>query len=142
MKSSIIELIYKAHLKLTEIESTPREYADGELLYSSEVHTICAIGRNPGINLTGLANELEVSKSAVSKFVAKLIQKEYIVKERACGNLKEVVFSLTDRGADVVRKHESYREELFGPLIAKEYELTENNKAEFIAFLKELYDLI
>lgn len=140
--ASIIDLIYKAHMKLTEIESVPREYVNNELLYSSEIHTICAIDKNPGINLTNLALELEVSKSAVSKFVTKLIKKEYIEKKRAIGNLKEVVFNLTSKGSAAVIKHREFKKNIFGPLIAKENELSNNKRAEYVSFLNELYNLM
>lgn len=139
---SILDIIYKAHLKLTEIESVPKEYVDNELLYSSEVHTICAIGKMPGINLTNLALELDVSKSAASKFVGKLISKEYITKERASGNMKEVVFNLTVKGSAVLVKHREYKKQLFGPLIAKENDLPEDKRAEYILFLNEIYSLM
>lgn len=142
MDNTIVNLIYKAHLKLMEIESVPREYGPGEFLFSSEVHTICAIGKKPGINLTGLALDLEVSKSAVSKFVSKLLKKNYITKERSPDNLKEVIFNLTDRGHHVVIKHREYKEAIFGPLISRERELEEDKRAEILSFLKDLYKLM
>lgn len=69
MDNNIVNLVYKTHKKLQELESTPKDYGTGEFLYASDVHTICIIAKYPGLNLTEISKRLEISKSATSKFV-------------------------------------------------------------------------
>ena len=75
IEERILDSIYFAHKYLNRLESTPHNYGTGEGLYSSEIHTITAIAEQPGINLTQLAEKLEVSKAAASKFTAKTIKR-------------------------------------------------------------------
>ena len=71
---SLLRRIYDAHRLLAAMEAEPRRYGTDRLFYASEIHTLVCIGENPNVNLTTLAARLEVSKSAASKFVAKLLQ--------------------------------------------------------------------
>ena len=64
MNKRLMELIYKTHKILQNIESTPRDYGTGDLLYSADIHTVTAVAKNPGCNLTQLAESLIVSKPA------------------------------------------------------------------------------
>ncbi len=45
---------------------------DDVTLYSSQMHTIRAIGLSGDVNLTDLANKLGITKAGVTKFVNKL----------------------------------------------------------------------
>ncbi|MCF4142276.1 MULTISPECIES: MarR family winged helix-turn-helix transcriptional regulator [Dethiosulfovibrio] len=110
----IAELMFSVHNRFKELESKPKDFGTDDLLYSTEIHTIVAVGGNPNSNLTELAELLGVSKSSVSKFVKKLLEKGYIVKTRARDNRKEVFFELTERGWTAYRGHEIFSEKLFG----------------------------
>ncbi|QTL98839.1 MarR family transcriptional regulator [Iocasia frigidifontis] len=120
--SKIVDLFLRAHNKFNLLESEPRDFSTGDLLYSTEIHTIVAIGEKPAINLTQLAENLGVSKSAVSKFIKKLLKKGYVLKSRPVGNHKEVIFNLTDRGKTAFKGHEEFSREIFGSL----YDILEN----------------
>ena len=74
----IIKLYFKSIKGFNEFESLPRDFGTGDLLYSSEIHTLQAIGNNSNINLTELAEILDISKSGTSKFVKKLLDKNLI----------------------------------------------------------------
>ncbi len=110
----IADLMFGVHNRFTALESTPKDFGTGDLLYATEIHTIVVIGGNPNSNLTELAELLGVSKSSVSKFVKKLLEKEYIVKTQAPENRKEVFFELTERGWTAYRGHETFSDRLFG----------------------------
>ncbi len=84
-EETILGLIYRAHRRLGQLESTPRDYGTGELLYSSDIHTVEAVGRQPGCNLTQLAAALGVSKPAASKFTRKLLSRGFLLKGRQAG---------------------------------------------------------
>lgn len=94
--------------KITVIAKTPIDPGTGEILYPSEMHIIQEIGRHDGINVTELANRLEISKPAVSKFVKKLEKKNLIQRFKETGNDRKVFFRLLPRGRHVLDWHEDY----------------------------------
>ena len=138
----VIRLYLKSKELFNEFEKIPRDFGTGDLLYSSEIHTLVEIGMNNGINLTELANILGISKSGTSKFVAKLVDKELIVKEKAINNNKEVVFSLSDKGEKARKGHAIFKEKTLGPIIKMIDDLDDTNKEVIADFLSDLVDNI
>jgi DNA-binding MarR family transcriptional regulator len=134
----IIDHIYRAHRYLSRLETEPRDYGTGELLYSSDVHTIMVVSGNPGCNLTFIAESLGISKAAVSKFVLKLIKAKYLTKGRAANNNRDVIFNLTEKGRVAAKGHDRFERKTFGPLQAIEETLSEKEKTIITAFLLRL----
>jgi len=137
-KDSILNCLYQAHRYLTWLETHPRDYGTGEKLYASYIHAIVAVNNHPGINLTGLAETLNISKPAVSKITNKLIEKEYILKSRAIGNDKEVLFHPSERGITAAEAHDRFEEEQFGELIALENTLSPEDRRIILDFMYKL----
>ncbi|MDC7220039.1 MAG: MarR family winged helix-turn-helix transcriptional regulator [Spirochaetales bacterium] len=96
-----------------EFESTPRDYGTGDLLYGSEIHTLQMIGRQVECNQNDLCRLLEISKSGISKFVNKLVDKELVNKKRNEENRKEVVLTLTEKGRIAYLAHEEFDKKIF-----------------------------
>jgi DNA-binding MarR family transcriptional regulator len=134
----ILGLVYRAHRRLGELESTPRDYGTGELLYSSDIHTVEAVARQPGCNLTQLAGALGVSKPAASKFTRKLLRRGYLVKEMQAGNAKEVSFSLSPKGRRAEQAHQRFTRKVFGPLQAVESGLSASERRVIRCFLEAI----
>ena len=134
----ILDLVYRAHRRLGELESTPRDYGTGELLYSSEIHTLEAVALRPGCNLTQLADSLGVSKPAASKFARKLLRRGYLVKEMQAGNAKEVSFSLGPKGRRAAQGHQRFTRKVFGPLQAVESGLSASERRVIRGFLEAI----
>ena len=72
--NSIIKLYFETVRGFNELEKNPRDFGTGDLLYSSEIHTIQQIGYHESINLTMLAEKLGISKSGTSKHIKKLLE--------------------------------------------------------------------
>lgn len=137
-KNEIIGLYMKSVELMKEIESKPRDFGTGDLLYSSTIHTLVQIGKNPGINLTNLAEKLDISKSAVSKFIKQLLALSLITKSKDINNRKEVFFYLSEKGVTAYKGHESF-EKLFFNVIEKRLDiLAEKEKEVFVDFLNSL----
>jgi DNA-binding MarR family transcriptional regulator len=134
----ILDLIYMAHRRLGELETTPRDYGTGELLYSSDLHTVVAVARQPGCNLTQLAGALGVSKPAASKFTRKLLRTGYLVKEMQADNAKEVSFSLSPKGRRAEQAHQRFTRKVFGPLQAVESGLSASDRRVIRCFLEAI----
>jgi DNA-binding MarR family transcriptional regulator len=72
----------------------------------SEIHTIDAIGRaSEPVNVTIIAENLNVTKSAVSKIIKKLVNKDAIRVFQIPENKKERYFLLTEVGKDIYLQH-------------------------------------
>ncbi len=137
-KQEIIQLYMKSVDLMREIESKPRDFGTGDLLYSSTIHTLVQIGKNPGINLTNLAERLVISKSAVSKFIRQLLELGLITKSKDISNRKEVIFYLSEKGVVAYHGHESFEREFFGVIKNNVNTLKEDEKDIFITFLRSL----
>ncbi|HPE41302.1 MAG TPA: MarR family transcriptional regulator [Bacteroidales bacterium] len=139
-KKEIIKLYMKSVDLMREIESKPRDFGTGDLLYSSTIHTLVQIGKNPGINLTNLAERLDISKSAVSKFILQLLELELITKSKDINNRKEVIFYLSEKGVVAYHGHELFEKDFFGVIEKNVNALQESEKEIFITFLRSLVE--
>ena len=101
----LLTLLNQLVAKLAAIQQAPREYGTGVPLHGSEIHTIQAIGKSAGINVTQLAEKMGVTKGAVSQMVSRLVGKGMVQKEPARDNAKEVVLELTKLGWIGFRNH-------------------------------------
>jgi DNA-binding MarR family transcriptional regulator len=134
----ILDLVYSAHRRLGELEKLPRDYGTGELLYSSDIHTVEAVARQPGCSLTQLAGSLGVSKAAASKFARKLLRFGYLAKEMQPNNAKEVSFSLSPKGRRAEKAHRQFTQKVFGPLRAIESGLSASERLVIRGFLEAI----
>ena len=116
------EILQKLEKVIVVIESmhTPSlSFGTGVLMHTREIHTIQAIGRHPGINVTKLAEHTGVTKGAVSQTINKLVRKGLVLKTHAPGNDKEVVLELTNLGRIGFQNHEKFHMDTLN--IAREY---------------------
>ncbi len=131
----IRDLFFRLISRFQAIEKIPRDFGVGEPLFPSEIHMIDAIGRNPGINLTGLAALLGITKGAVPKQVQKLERKSLVRRYRDDENMKEVLFALTDGGESARRAHEKYHAKIDRKMI----ELMNSLDEEKLEALKSVF---
>ena len=71
----------------------------------SEIHAIDVIGKNHLPNATFIANELKMTKGAISKVTAKLLKKALIKADHLNGNNKMIYYSLTAKGKALYEIH-------------------------------------
>lgn len=94
------------HEKYLEELSIP----DYEILLSkrltiSEIHVIDCIGKNRLPNAKFIVKELGLTKGAISKITAKLLDKGFIKGSRFEDNKKEIYFTLTIQGKEIFEAH-------------------------------------
>ena len=97
--------------KYRTLEKRPQDYGIGEVLHPSEIHAIEMIGKNPGINVTGLAGNLGVTKGAVSQLIKKLENKALVSKYKDPKDEKTVLLGLSKRGKKAFDGHEIFHAE-------------------------------
>ncbi|MDC7126589.1 MAG: MarR family winged helix-turn-helix transcriptional regulator [Spirochaetales bacterium] len=106
--------------KYNQSENRKLPYGKDLFLTRKEIHTIDAIGRNPDINITGLANFQGVTKGAVSQMIYKLVDKGLVIKHPAPESDAEIRLELTAIGQRAFDIHDNYhketREEFFNYL--------------------------
>ena len=71
----------------------------------NEVHLIDLIGRNQPMNLVKLSELLEVSRSAITQSVRRLIQKKLVVFDFDPNNGKNKYLRLSEKGIEVFKIH-------------------------------------
>ena len=115
----IFNILHSIIHKSSILMAQPRPFGTDDLLYSSEIHMIDVIGRQPGICVTEIAQKLDITKGAVPKMIRKLIQKDMIYRYQAPENKKMVLFNLTDKGEIAFQAHVTFHEELDQNIIRK-----------------------
>ena len=78
----------------------------------SEVHTVVLIGKYESINLTRLSEIQEVSRSAVTQMVSRLVQKDLVIKTKTSQGRIEYILSLTNGGRYVCQQHQKQHDYL------------------------------
>lgn len=141
-QETIINLYFKSIKKFNEIESKPKDFGTGDLLYSSEIHTLEMVGKHPGSNLTELSEWLCITKGGAAKFLKKLVAKDLVSKEKLADNRKETLYKLTDKGLIAFEGHQVYSEKMFGHIFEIMSELTDEEASRIQTFLEDLNEVI
>jgi DNA-binding MarR family transcriptional regulator len=142
-QQTLLDYIYIGHRWLSEMEKTPRDFGTGEIINPSAIHTLVAVSRKPGCNLTQLAGEMDVSKAAVSKFAAGLIKRGYLLKHSPkIVRGREVFFTLTTKGEKAVQGHEAFVRSVFGPLMEIEQKLPVKEQEVIRRYFESLKKII
>lgn len=126
--------IHRIASKINRIEKVPRQYGTSFFLYTSEIHTIADIGRNPGINVTELAKKQGKTKGAVSQVLARLEKKQLIVRMKEIDNDKTVFLKLSKEGVKAFEGYQMFHARIHSPLAR----LIETASHDQIAFMEEL----
>lgn len=129
---------HKVINKIKRIEQKPRYFGTNILLYPSEIHTIEAIGKNPGINVTDLATLQGVTKGAVSQVIRKLSEKEMVVRMKDEKSDREVLLMLSPTGKTAHVSHQKFHSRI-NPILL---ELIEDADEEKIAFMVLVFKAI
>lgn len=139
--TTLSNTLYRIISKFQEIERIPRSFGIAKKLYPSEIHVIQAIGRCPGINVTGLAHNLGITKGAVPKILRKLEGKELVVRYRDDSNNKEIYFTLTAEGEKAYRGHEMFHATLDKQIVHMLSRLNDHEIGLIVEVLEELESL-
>jgi len=128
--------------KMSRSESLPRDFGSGDLLFPSEIHTLCFIGTMPGIRITDLAVQLGVTKGAISKIAKKMEEKGLIEKYREPGNDKEILLMLTPTGKKAYLGHEEYHKNAFRGIVMEMEKLPSEQTVFLFRLLRMMEEII
>ncbi|MCT4605693.1 MAG: MarR family transcriptional regulator [Marinisporobacter sp.] len=123
-------------------QKIPKDYGVGFLLYPSEIHTIAAIGLNPGINCMNLSKKMGVTRGATSQIINRLESKNLIHKYKKEGNRKEVCVKLNELGFIAYENQKKIGSKFYKNL-HKKIEGASQNEIDFLVkIFKELENFV
>ena len=115
----ILQKLEKLIVMMESMHTPSLSFGTGVLMHTKEIHTIQAVGKHSGTNVTKLAEHTGVTKGAVSQTISKLVRKGLVRKTHLPGNDKEVVLELTNLGRIGFQNHEKFHMDTLN--IAREY---------------------
>ena len=135
--NELIRLTFRVINKFQAVEKIAQRFGTEEELYPREIHTIQAIGRYPGINITDLASRLGITKGTISPIVTKLAIKRFVSKSKGLENNKEVILRLTPKGEVAYHAHEMIEQQIHSKL----FEILEKASSGNLNFLREFLNV-
>jgi DNA-binding MarR family transcriptional regulator len=134
----LLNTLASINARLNQIEKNPRVYADNIKVYPSQIGAIVIIGHNPRINITELAQHLEITKASASELVTKLVENGLVRKTRDADNNKEVLLYITDKCREILEDVDRRHEQMFLDFKSILDELHETNYELVIRVLKRV----
>lgn len=128
--------------KMDADEKVAKDFGSGDLLHCSEIHTIMAIGKNPGINITNLSRLLGISRSAISQMTNRLRKKNLVEKHRDPDNDKEIFLQLSPKGTIAYLGHEQHHARIYARMHHNLGELSDEEFALILRFLSAIEETI
>lgn len=101
----------------------------------TEVHTIACIGEEEPINVTSIAEKMNLSKGNTSKITNKLLKAGWVRKAQLNDNKKEVYFRLTTAGKRLFAIHD----ELHNKEQQRMYDFLDKYSESELEFIKRLF---
>lgn len=115
----------KAMAKYSVIDRRAFNFGVGVDLYPAEIHMITVVESLDEAGVTELAEELSITKGAVSQLVAKLVKKGLLIKESNPEHGARVIIRTTTLGSTASKNHLAFHED---------------HDRDFLKYLSELDD--
>ena len=138
----LLDILDRVISRVDAMHSPTHDFGTGVPLYRKEIHTIRAIGENPRINVTALAEHMGVTKGAVSQTVNKLVRKGLARKTRAPDNAREVLLELTERGWTGFHNHERFHRQMFDTAREHYGDRLGPKIESFVAVMRDFNDIL
>jgi DNA-binding MarR family transcriptional regulator len=97
---------YESRISATYLEDIRKHIGAEFSLNMTELHTIACIGEQEPINVTSIAEKMNLSKGNTSKIANKLLKAGWVRKAQLNDNKKEVYFRLTPAGKKLFAAHD------------------------------------
>lgn len=131
---NVMRIMHKTFLFM----SKPRTFGTKYKLYTSEIHVINVIGRNPGIKITEVAKILGITKGAIPKIIKKLVDKNLACRYQRPDNKKEIYLELTFEGELAFKEHEDFHKRINQAVIQNFRRLGKKEKDFIEALILEI----
>ncbi|MBP2651700.1 MAG: transcriptional regulator, MarR family [Firmicutes bacterium] len=108
----------------------------------AEVHCIDWIGTIDRVNVTKIANEMGMTRGAISKITRKLLGKGLIKSYQLPENNKEIYYRLTNSGQQVYNEHKKCHSQAQQEKLSVLESYSDNEQAVILHFLNEINHLL
>ena len=141
------ELVINDYIQMTErIANGKTNILDFGLeemqFYRGEIHMIKMVGDHPGIFISEMARNFNVTRAVVAKTVRKLEENGFLEKKEDDEDKKRFCLFLTEKGETAYKLHNQYHQEYDRPLFAYLESLSDNELHIIREFLKYANALI
>jgi DNA-binding MarR family transcriptional regulator len=138
----LVQILNEISAKMSSMHGPASDFNTGVPLYRAEIHAIKAIGDNPGINMTRLAEYMGVTKGAVSQTIGKLVRKGLVLKKEADDNDKEILPQLTELGWKGYNEHERHHTLMFEAVRDHYGDRLKSELERFMGVIRDLRDIM
>lgn len=102
------DLLLKQFLRLANTNDMLLKMHSREILQgygNSELNCIDCIGKTKRPNASAIAEQMNMTRGAISKVLRKLLSKDAVVSYQLPDNQKEIYYKLTPYGREIFRQH-------------------------------------
>ena len=121
--------------RFSELSKKSFEYCEDISLYPTEIHTIEYIALTSSTNMTDIANQMGLTKGAVSKMIAKLESQGLLERYKYQPSQKDIYIHLTELGVRAYEGHKAYHADMWEHLNSHFSGLDEAHQQVIIDFL-------
>ncbi|MBB6215407.1 DNA-binding MarR family transcriptional regulator [Anaerosolibacter carboniphilus] len=110
--------------------------------YRGEIHMIKMVGDCPGIFISEMARNFNITRAVVAKTIRKLEERGFLNKEEDAKDRKRLRLFLTEKGKRAYALHHEYHQTFDRPLFAYLESLDDNELRVLQEFLKHANSLV
>ena len=121
-----------------ELSKKKHEYCEGIILYPSEIHTVEYIAVSSTTNFTEIANQMGLTRGAVSKMIGRLENLGLLVRYKYHPKQKEIYIHLTEAGVQAYEGHKKYHATMWQQL-SQYFESLEGSQQRIILEFLDKY---
>lgn len=141
-----VNIVISEYIKMVEKIANGRtnvvDFGGDMIFYRGEIHIIKMIGDYPGIHISEIARNFNITRSVVSKTVIKLEKKGVVIRKIDTEDKKKLRLYLTQKGEEAYAQHEKYHNYYDSPLFAYLDKLDKDHLIVIEEFLKKANMLI
>lgn len=140
--NSVIGEYIKMVEKIANGKTNILDFGGEMVFYRGEIHMIKMIGDFPGIYISEMARNFNITRAVVSKTIKKLEAKDVVYKSIDETDKKRMQLYLTEKGKCAYQAHQKYHNHYDSPLFSYLDGLTKEELEVIDAFLKRANLLI
>ncbi|AFA46831.1 MarR family winged helix-turn-helix transcriptional regulator [Acetobacterium woodii] len=140
--NSVIDEYIKMVERIANGKTNILDFGDDMVFYRGEIHMIKMIGDFPGIFMSEMARNFNITRAVVSKTIKKLEAKDIVFKQIDASDKKRICLYLTAKGKEAYLAHQNYHNHYDSPLFNYLDELEHEKLVVIEEFLKKANQLI
>lgn len=133
-----LEQYYRISNTIIRFQNIPLSFNGSMPLRPASIHLIDEIQNHPESNMTEIAQNLGITKGAVSQMIKELESKGLVTRQRSAKDGRAMHFTLTRAGIKVNEGHEAF----FNDLYERVEEKLDSYSVEEVAHFEEIVSII